>query len=418
MKLTSLVLAATLAASAALAQPKTTIEVQYPYGYVFENVFNELKREFEKTHGDIVVNYRTPYKEYEDGAQTALRQAITKQLPDVSLQAINLQRTFFDRKIAVDLTPFIEKEAKWKEEGFSDAMMALGNFGGRQYGLAFAVSTPVIYFNEDLVRKAGGDPEKFPSDWEGIMALAQKIKALDGDLTGMFHSWSITGNWMWQALIFANGGKMLTADEKTVAFDQAAGQKAIETLGAMASKAGMPNLSHEAARQTFFAGKMGIWTESTSLLRVANDGVGGKFKWRTARFPVSSSNAKLPTGGAAAMMFASEPAKRDAAWKFMKFITGPVGATIMVKGSGYLPPNALPADDPNMLKPFYEAHPNHLIALGQAPLMTAWYAFPGENSLKIISVIKDHLQTVVDKSVAPDAALKGMSADVQKLLPR
>jgi len=50
--------------------------------------------------------------------------------------------------------------------------------------------------------------------------------------------------------------------------------------------------------------------------------------------------------------------------------------------------------------------------------MTAWYAFPGENNLKIIQAIKDRLQTVVDKSAAPEAALTAMSADVTKLLPK
>jgi multiple sugar transport system substrate-binding protein len=186
----------------------------------------------------------------------------------------------------------------------------------------------------------------------------------------------------------------------------------------MVRDAGMPNFAHEAARQSFFAGKMGIWTESTSLLRVADDGVGGKFKWRTASFPVPAEKGRLPTGGAAALMFASTPEKQQAAWKFMKFITGPTGATIMVKGSGYMPPNSRPADDAALLKPFYETHPNHMTALRQAPYMTAWYAFPGDNGLKIISVIKDRLQTIADKSASPDDALKGMSGDVQKLLPK
>jgi len=118
------------------------------------------------------------------------------------------------------------------------------------------------------------------------------------------------------------------------------------------------------------------------------------------------------------MMFATDPAQQAAAWKFMKFITGAQGATIMVKGTGYMPPNSLPANDPAMLKNFYAEKPNHLTSLSQQPLMTAWYAFPGENNLKIIQAIKDRLQTVVDKSAAPEAALTAMSADVTKLLPK
>lgn len=404
--------------SLALAQTKINLEVQYPLGFIFDKVFAELKTEFEKANPDITVTYRPAYKEYEDAAQTALRQAITKQLPDVALQAINMQRLFVDRGIAVDISPFIAKEKDWKGDGFSDSMMALGTFNGKPYGLAFAVSTPIIYFNEDLVVKAGGDPNNFPKTWDGIIELANKIKALGNDTVGLYHSWQITGNWLWQALVFSHGGAMMSADEKAVAFNGDAGQRSIELLGRLVREGNMPDLAHEAARSTFFAGKMGIWTESTSLLRVADDSVGGRFKWRTATFPVPGPNAKLPTGGAAALMFASTPEKQAAAWRFMKFITGAEGATMMVKGTGYMPPNSVPASDPKMLKSFYETRPNHLTSLAQQPFMTAWYAFPGENNLKIISTIKDRLQTVVDKSAEPKAALAAMSDDVGKLIPK
>jgi multiple sugar transport system substrate-binding protein len=50
--------------------------------------------------------------------------------------------------------------------------------------------------------------------------------------------------------------------------------------------------------------------------------------------------------------------------------------------------------------------------------MTGWYAFPGQNALKITDVINDHLQTVVNKSRKADAVLPQMVADVQALLPR
>jgi multiple sugar transport system substrate-binding protein len=297
-------------------------------------------------------------------------------------------------------------------------MMALGTYGGKPYSLAFAVSTPIIYINDELISKAGGDPANFPTTWQGIFDLANKINRLGNDNVGLFYSWAITGNWMWQALVFSHGGQMMSADEKKIAFNGEPGKRSIELLGRMVTEAGMPDLTPEASRAAFFGGKLGIWTESTSLLRVADDGVAGKFKWRTARFPAPGPNAKLPTGGAAAMMFTTDPARQAAAWRFMKFITGPQGATIMVKGTGYMPPNSLPANDPNLLKSFYAEKPNHVTSLSQQPLMTAWYAFPGDNNLKIIQAIKDRLQTVVNKSAKPDAALAGMTLDVGKLLPK
>jgi multiple sugar transport system substrate-binding protein len=53
----------------------------------------------------------------------------------------------------------------------------------------------------------------------------------------------------------------------------------------------------------------------------------------------------------------------------------------------------------------------------QLPKATGWYAFPGENGLKITDVIKDHLQSVVAQKAEPMTALSTMSKEVQALLP-
>ena len=83
-----------------------------------------------------------------------------------------------------------------------------------------------------------------------------------------------------------------------------------------------------------------------------------------------------------------------------------------------MPPNKVANEI--YLKDFYVQNPNHYTAVKQLPLLTRWYAFPGENGLKIPDVIKDHLQTIVSGKRAADsrAVLKDMTADVQQLLPR
>ena len=101
----------------------------------------------------------------------------------------------------------------------------------------------------------------FPTTWDGIFELSQKIAKLGDGNIGLFHSWAITGNWMWQALVYSHGGKMMSDDEKTVAFDQDAGKKSIALLGRMVREGGMPDLTPEASRAAFFSGKLGIWTE-------------------------------------------------------------------------------------------------------------------------------------------------------------
>ena len=67
---------------------------------------------------------------------------------------------------------------------------------------------------------------------------------------------------------------------------------------------------------------------------------------------------------------------------------------------------------------FYAANPNHLISIRQQDVITGWYAFPGQNALRITDVVNDHLQTVVARKEAADAVLSKMAADVQNLLPK
>ncbi|WP_440105681.1 extracellular solute-binding protein, partial [Acidovorax sp. BL-A-41-H1] len=76
---------------------------------------------------------------------------------------------------------------------------------GQQVGIGFALSTPVIYYNADLMRKAGVEPDRFPMNWDAIMNAAKKSKAATPGTESLHVEWDITGNWMCQALVFSNG---------------------------------------------------------------------------------------------------------------------------------------------------------------------------------------------------------------------
>ena len=410
---------AALAAAPARAQQATEISVQYAIPDIFKEVHEEIAKQFMAAQSAVKVKFLQPAKEYEDATQQVLRGAVTGQIPDVSFQGLNRQRIFADRKLALPLDDFIKAEKDWSAKGYDGSLLTLGQVMGQQYGMGFSLSTPIIYFNADLVKKAGGNPDAFPKTWDGIFELAKKIHKPDDKVYGLHFDWDITGNWMWQALNFSHGGSMLSADEKQVAFSGEAGQKSIALLRRMVAEGTMRDVSQATSLQDFVSGRLGIWAHSTSRLGGVTKQSQGVFELRTATFPLGAADkSRLPAGGNVMMIHAKDAAKQKAAWEYVKFATGPVGATIMVKGTGYFPANALPAKDPKMLGEFYEKNPNHRTAIGQLPFMTAWYAFPGENGLKITDVIKDHLQSVVNQSGKPDEVLKKMTADVQALLPK
>ncbi|NEW92343.1 ABC transporter substrate-binding protein [Rhodopseudomonas sp. BR0M22] len=411
--------AMTLVAGIAHAQQQTEVVLQFPYPELFTETHKRIAEEFAKVHPEIKVTFRAPYESYEEATQKVLREAVTNQLPDVTFQGLNRIRVLVDKNIPAPLDGYIAAEKDFDKQGFHQAMYDIGTASGKVYALPFAISLPIVYVNLDLVKQAGGDVNNLPTTWDGLLDLAKKVKALGPDTNGITYAWDITGNWLWQAPVFSRGGTMLNADETKVAFDGPEGQFAMRTIARLVTEGGMPNLDQPSMRATFAAGKTGIHITSTSDLKKTTDMIGGKFALKTIAFPdVVKPNGRLPAGGNVVLITAKDKAKRDAAWEVVKFWTGPKGAAIMAETTGYMPPNKVANDV--YLKDFYEKNPNNYTAVSQLGLLTKWYAFPGDNGLKITDVIKDHLNSIVSGARAkePDAVLADMSRDVQALLPK
>jgi multiple sugar transport system substrate-binding protein len=49
-------------------------------------------------------------------------------------------------------------------------------------------------------------------------------------------------------------------------------------------------------------------------------------------------------------------------------------------------------------------------------MLTGWYAFPGSNSLRIIDIIRGHLESVVTGKTTAAKTMPRMASDVQQLL--
>jgi multiple sugar transport system substrate-binding protein len=394
------------------------LSVQYSIPVLFRELMEAVGAAFMRANPDIRLVFRAPEEGYEEILQRNLRDAITRSLPDIAFHGLNRQRTLLERNIPVDLRPFMQEDPETATLGYSDSLLSLGQVGAAQTGIGFALSTPILYYNVDLMRRAGGDPASPPSTWGGVNQLARAIHGSADGVQGFFFDWTITGNWSWQGLVFSHGGRMLNPEETRIAFAEEPGRRAMRALRSFVEEGRMRDIRPATMFSDFFAGRMGISMQSTAQLARYNREIGGRFPLLTGRYPLSAPDARLPAGGNVAMMFTRDRQRQEAAWKFIKFATGPVGATMMVNATGYMPATTIPAGREDMLAGFYRANPNHLTSIRQQDVITGWYAFPGQNALRITDVINDHLQSVVARRAEPDAALDRMAADVQNLLPR
>lgn len=411
-------LAATpLAAPSLRAQAPVTITVHYAQPFIFKESYDAIAAEFAKREPNIRIEWVTT-PNYEEGMQLILRQAATNQMPDLSYQGFNRLRLFAERGIAQDLLPLIRAEGDPAALGYSRNILALAHFGGFQSGLAYAASNPICYYNADLVRRAGGDPDRMPTDWAGHIALSARIKALGDGNEGMHFRWS-GDDWMFSALLFGHGGRMLTEDERDIGFAGREGLESLRLIQAMVQQGGMPNLTIQAAQQAFAAGKLGMLYWTTAVLRGTIQQVGRNFDLRTGPMPVIDPvNGRLPTGGAAGMLTARDPAKREAAWKFLRFSTSAEGTSLMVRNTGYIPMNQQAIDDPRWLAEFYRDNPLFQTATRQVPIMIPWYAFPGAQSVRVTQTMVDNIARIVEGRGTPEQVLPEMAGEVRRLLPR
>lgn len=388
---TTLSAAALVAASSqiALAQETVTIEFAYPYASIFDVTFDAILPKFNEQHPDIKVKFRSAYEQYEDGTNTMLREAVSNNLPDVTMQGLNRQQILVEKGIAKSLTPFINNEDNFETDGYHAAMLKLSTFDDDVYGLPFAVSLPVGYYNMDALAKAGVTAT--PTTWDEMIGVCQTLIE-NGSKNPVYWNWAITGNWFMQSLMWTQGKPSVENGRLTL--DSPEALVALKAVKSIVDGCEMKNLTPDQAVSSFATGELPMLFTSTSSVgqieRIKSD-----FNFATAAFPgLTGKPQGLPAGGNAAMLTSAsdDPAVLDAAWTWLTFITSGEGAAEVAKTTGYMPPNQAANDV--ILADFYDQNPNKRTAVEQLPLLSDWQAYPGANGLAITQVIYDGLEMI------------------------
>lgn len=404
---------------AALAQG---VELEIVHAWGGHARFHEpIANRFMELNGDVKITFRAPMASYTEGHQTILRQALSDDLPDVWYSPYNqlgeLVAALQPRGDIVDLTPLLAAEGQaWVDANYAPTVLALAQVDGVQWGIPFNASTPIVYYNLDLVEAAGGSADALPTDWNGMIDLAKAISATADDVDGIAYSVSEWGDdWLWQALMFSHGGELMNEDKTEVLFGGEAGTAAAALLARLGSEAGMPLLNEDQSVQQFAAGKLGIFIGSTAEVRVMGELVGDGFKWRTGPFPIAVANGGLPTGGNVAVILTKDPAKIEAAWNFIKFATGPEGQMITVLGSGYMPTNLQTVSD-DYLGKHYAENPNWTTSMMQWPLARQWFGYPGDKGTRIWRDQQGVLASIIRGDVTAEAGLEQLVTATDTLL--
>lgn len=111
----------------------------------------------------------------------------------------------------------------------SPSHLRLATFEGKLYGVPFSAEGSILLYNKDLFTKAGLDPNKPPTTWQGIRDASKKITALGGGVKGFYFAGACAGcnAFTLLPLIWASGGDVLSSDGKTATLNTPAVKKAL-----------------------------------------------------------------------------------------------------------------------------------------------------------------------------------------------
>lgn len=173
---------AVLIASAASAQDVTltmwTENVGAP-----EGVFAE---EFSAMDNGITIDVREV--RFDDLVAETLRSFATRTNPDIIAIDNPDHAAFASRGAFLDLSPYVEASDQIDMDNYFDGPRSSLSWDGKPYGIPRASNTIALYYNKDLFREAGLDPDMPPETWDELLDAARALTQPENDVYGIAFS--------------------------------------------------------------------------------------------------------------------------------------------------------------------------------------------------------------------------------------
>ncbi len=406
---------------AALHAAAVEISFYYPVavGGPVAKLVGRLVEDFEREHPDIKVRpiYAGTYKE-------ALAKAITAHKsgapPDVAVLFAVDMYTLID---ADAIVPFDELAATALQDkawlgSFYPALMANSRAGGKTWGIPFQRSTILLYWNKDLFRQAGLDPERPPANWAEMADYAKKLTQRDS--AGRTTQWGLQipssgfPYWLFQGLTTANGIELMNAAGTETRFDQPAAIEALQYWVDLAQvhKAHPPGVVEWGATPTQFLERKAamIWTTSGNLGSIKD---GARFPFGVAMLPGNVRQGS-PTGGGNLYIFRkSPPAQRDAAFKFVQWLVSPQRTAQWGIDSGYIAVRPAAWDTP-VMKQHVAGFPAATVARDQLQFSVA--ELSTHENQRVTRVLNAGLVAALTGAKTPQQAMNDAQAEAARIL--
>jgi sn-glycerol 3-phosphate transport system substrate-binding protein len=296
---------------------------------------------------------------YDDSLNKLKAGLQSKDVPAV-VQLFDLgTRLMVDMGVVVPMQDFINKE-KYNISDYETNVLAYYTVDNKLYSMPFNTSNPMVYYNKDMFKAAGLDPNKPPRTYAEVQDYARKLTKKDasGKVTQYGISIAVYG-WFFEQLLavqgglYVNNGNGRDARATAAAFNSPEGVKILTWWKSMFDEGILGNFGRATAdtQKAFDAQQTAMIIESTAGLRARLTAAQGKFELGTGFLPRSSEEdfkkAGTIIGGASLWILKDRPAaEQQCAWEFVKHMTSAQQQAFWHIASGYYPVHKRGYDEP------------------------------------------------------------------------
>ncbi len=235
--------------------------------------------EFEKENPGIKVNNVTLTNV--TTTQRMLAAVASGDVPDLYMTSANDMSQWASLGAFIPLDQYIKDDAIDLDKAFYKSGIEGSVYDGKLLQFPFKATSPLaIWYNKDMFKAAGLDPESPPKTWQELEAAAEKLTKRSGDTVtqlginlctecggaeNMFNEW-----------LSRNNGQLFSADGSDIAFDSPEGVATLKwmvdfsnrTAGSWQAANNAFGNNYKDLRPAFYAGKLAMVIDGPYLLNI------------------------------------------------------------------------------------------------------------------------------------------------------
>ncbi|WP_102957724.1 extracellular solute-binding protein [Mangrovicella endophytica] len=318
-----LVGAALLAGSVAPAAAETTLRALFMAQAAYSEAdVRAMTEGFTKAHPDVKVELEfAPYEGLHD--KTVLAQGSGGGY-DVVLFDVIWPAEYATNNVLLDVTSKITPEMN---QGVLPGAWSTVEYAGKRYGMPWILDTKYLFYNKEILQKAGIAAP--PKTWEELAEQAKAIKDKGLLATPIVWSWTQAEAAIcdYTTLLSAFGGQFLDKDGKP-AFQTGGGVEALKYMAStMESGITNPNSKEyveEDVRRVFQNGEAAFALNWTYMYNLANDPKDSKVAGKVGVVPApghAGTSEVSAVNGSMGLGITSTSKSPDAAWDYIVYMT-------------------------------------------------------------------------------------------------